>query len=386
MERGLCMYISKRWSFADRRFRMVIEFKADGYARFDKTAEVYADFTKILHDAGGEGMVNVNTLRMSETDRQGNVVDEYVHFQFDRDPTSYAAGEIKGTLIFRVKGMTSPEDIRIFQVYFDTAGAVFIPAIVPPLVTLIDPVIDEQQECFRIITPHATYDYQKLGGGFSSILDEDGNDWLNYRPGGGSAGEYRGIPNTGVFHPGYVNAWSKLMQHGPLKTTLYSETVDGQNACKWEIYPERAVFTMLKSLQPFWFLYEGTPGGKFDQDRDYIVRCTGERSSAAKSWHQTMAGPKWVCFGDSESDRVLYLAHHEKEQLTDSYWAMNREMTVFGFGRAPQGEELTRYLTHLPNRVTIGFYDGGEFDQVKNAIDSSFREYASKVVGVERND
>lgn len=377
------MYKSGEWSVAERRFRLTIQFDAAGYRRQDKTIEVKVDFTESLHATGAKGVVNVNTLHVTETDHTGTVVDECVKFQFDRHHDSFGTDHIKGDLLIMAKGATAEKDVRIFQLYFDTVGTAFTPAVVSPLVTLVDPVIDEEQECYRIKTLNATYDYQKRGGGFSSLLDKGGNDWLNYRPGGGSGGEYRGIPNSGVFHPGYVNSVSLLIDHGPLKTTIYSETVDGLNACKWEIYAEHATFTMLKSHRPFWFLYEGTPGGEFDQDRDYVVRSTGERTPASESWDQSMAGPRWVYFGDGESNRVLYLAHHEQEGLTDSYWAMNRQMTVFGFGRAPQGHPLTPYLTKVPNRVTIGFHDGEDVDSVNERIDSSFRAYETKVIGVE---
>jgi hypothetical protein len=62
-------------------------------------------------------------------------------------------------------------------------------------------------ECFKIEAPYATYLYGKRGAGFASIIDRHGHDWISYRHGGRSAGEYRGLPKCGqpvkYFHCGY---------------------------------------------------------------------------------------------------------------------------------------------------------------------------------------
>ena len=62
-------------------------------------------------------------------------------------------------------------------------------------VQLLSDTIDAGQEAFVIQTPLATFIYHKEGGGFSHLIDVDGNDWIGYAPGVGPAGEYRGIPN-----------------------------------------------------------------------------------------------------------------------------------------------------------------------------------------------
>ena len=51
---------------------------------------------------------------------------------------------------------------------------------------------------------NATLFLDKEGGGLVSLIDNDSNDWISHSPGGGSAGEFRGIPNTGELHPGYT--------------------------------------------------------------------------------------------------------------------------------------------------------------------------------------
>ena len=74
-------------------------------------------------------------------------------------------------------------------------------------------VQDEGQEAYRIVTPTATWVFHLEGAGFSSLVDPEGNDWINYRPEGGASGHYRGIPNAifnaaatrdNFFHPGHA--------------------------------------------------------------------------------------------------------------------------------------------------------------------------------------
>src|SRR5690606_16188948 len=69
---------------------------------------------------------------------------------------------------------------------------------------------------FRIETGSAVYYYDKSGGGFSRMIDADGNDWINYNGNPdaaypyGASGGFRGIPNLvygsddgGAGHPGF---------------------------------------------------------------------------------------------------------------------------------------------------------------------------------------
>ena len=113
------------------------------------------------------------------------------------------------------------------------------------------------------------------------MIDGNGNDWISYRPTGGSAGEYRGIPNLGdVFHPGYTNSSSRVLGTGPLKLTLVSTSTDGLWDCTWEIYHRFARFRLnRRGATNYWFLYEGTPGGTFGATTDYVVRSNGLRTA-----------------------------------------------------------------------------------------------------------
>ena len=56
-------------------------------------------------------------------------------------------------------------------------------------------------------------------------------------------------------------------------------------------------------------------------------------------------------------ERVLFLVHHEDDDLGDRFWPMEGNMTVFGFGRTG-GNEMR--LTACPQHFTIGFCDTAE--------------------------
>ena len=223
----------------------------------------------------------------------------------------------------------------------------------------------QDQDSFQITTPAATYVYHKQGAGFASMIDNKGHDWLSYRPHGGSDGKYRGIPNLvypeGYFHPGGTECTSRLVRQGPIKAEIYSQTQKGDWACKWEIFPTFARLTVLKAPKEYWFLYEGTPGGELDEANDFCVRSSGIRSPAAERWEDLLPDPRWIYFGAGNTARVLYLLHHERGQGTDSYWPMEGNMTVFGFGRS----NLESYLTKTPARFTVGFFETQEPELVQ---------------------
>jgi hypothetical protein len=99
--------------------------------------------------------------------------------------------------------------------------------------------MDEGQECFEIMLENATLYYQKEAGGFSSIIDTEGNDWIGFRLDSikqyplNAASEYRGLPNlvfrsddSGAGHPGFSQCKSILISDNQIKTVT--------NSGKWE--------------------------------------------------------------------------------------------------------------------------------------------------------
>ena len=236
----------------------------------------------------------------------------------------------------------------------------------------------QEQESFKVTTPNAVYYYHKLGAGFASLIDRDGNDWISFRPSGGSAGHYRGIPNLGVCgHPGYTNSVSRVINNGPLVATIYSETTDGAWAFAWDIFPHDARLTILKAGGMYWFLYEGTPAGKLDLPNQYCVRSPGLRTPASEIWSGDLPDPEWVYFGDEKINRIIYLVHHEDDDQPDQYWPMENNMTVFGFGRVYR--TIERFMQRVPAHFTIGLADSGDLAGATRAINSAFRDLTVNV-------
>ncbi|UCD49818.1 MAG: hypothetical protein JSW27_20100, partial [Phycisphaerales bacterium] len=290
----------------------------------------------------------------------------------------------RGTLTFVMAGQTPVGAERRFYVYFGLRGYVKPPSVVVPLHSVSVSVVPdhEGQESFCIRTAKGTYYYHKLGAGFASLEGQDGNDWLGYHPGvgpesgSGSGGKYRGAPNMGYpegyCHPGETVSDSRIVAEGPIKVSIESKSNDGKMHCRWDIFPGFARMTVLQMRPPYWFLYEGTPGGKLDMDGDLCVRPAGEgyiKTMVSEKWEGDIpasGGIEWLCFADSDVQRCLYVVHHEDDEETDSYWPMNQEMTVFGFGRLG----LKKFIEGVPRHFTVGLCDHIEPNQVHAIINS----------------
>ncbi|MFN0158705.1 MAG: immunoglobulin domain-containing protein [Bacteroidota bacterium] len=356
------------------RFRVSTEINANGFTRSNKPAEVELNFTQLLSSLGQSGTFAENSIRVIEVSNTGAILDPAVPFQFDKDATYNAVTNAKGTLAFLLNGSTPSNGKRYYHFYFETTagGSFTLPSFTSQLV-VTDDVAHEGQPSVKIETPRGIYYYQKLGGGFASIEDTQGNDWVGYTPGGGSAGEFRGVPNLGdVFHPGYVNSTSSIESQGPLKTRIRTTSLDNGWECVWDIYPEYARMTLLKRNANYWFLYEGTPGGTLNTATDFVVRPTGQRTPLSTSWFGDLTSEEWAYFGDAAMQRVFYVAHHEEDTQPDYFRHMDGNMTVFGFGR--QDPCCTRYLTAIPQTFTIGFAPDSTFGPATQTIRAAYKD------------
>ncbi len=267
-------------------------------------------------------------------------------------------------------------------------------------IRVTDATVHGDIDCFRIETPTATYVYGKRGAGFVSILDKDGRDWVSFRPSGHARGEYRGLPKCGqptkFFHCGFGYGQYKtdnpfashVVAKEPDHVRIESETRDGKSACAWDIHPDHATLTLMRiGLPTYWFLYEGTPGGKLDAKNDFVIRPDGTKSALDEPWSQVV---RWVCFGASETPLGLVLLNHQDPEPleADSYvsWPFEREkdgsfqdMTVFGFGRKGFKElvEHVPDLKRLPARFSIGFIDRADFATARAACEKLTQPVAS---------
>ncbi len=236
--------------------------------------------------------------------------------------------------------------------------------------------IYEDSPHFIIETPFMTCFYDKAGGGLSRLLDRAGRDWIGFNrtpwdqyP-ASAASSYRGIPNlvfrsddSGAGHPGHDQCKSVLVSDNTILTTSLSEKWQW----KWTFFDDHAMVELLKidPGHPYWFLYEGIPGGIFEPSKQYIGN--DHKGPYRDEWdyikgeilYDTL---QWIYFGHDEFPRVLYLLQMEKDMLTDtfSYMGNTRQginspdgMVVFGFGRKANAQPLINKL----HTFIIGFVE-----------------------------
>ncbi|HSH17408.1 MAG TPA: hypothetical protein VLD18_15320, partial [Verrucomicrobiae bacterium] len=372
------------WWGAGWAYRLPLVVGAAGFDRSNHGVDVPVDFTALLAAVGLASEVDVSALRLVEVDAFGGGLNEAVPFQFDPAPGFHPVTAAQGTLVLQLTGVTPAAAERRYHLYFSPPGTGAVPPVVAPQVVVTDNVVDEGQSSLRFETVTGTLYYHKQGAGFSSWVDAGGNDWLGYKPTGGSAGNYRGIPNMvypeGHFHPGATSSTSTLRSAGPLKATIHSITTDGLWECQWEIYGRFARMTVLRANGNYWFLYEGTPGGLLEPATDLVVRSSGVTTAASAQWLGDLAGDEWVYFADPNVARSLYVALHQPDGASDSYRPMNGEMTVFGFGR---NLSTGKFLTGTPKQFTIGLVDATAVNSVSPLIYSAYRDVTVQLAALQ---
>ena len=351
------------WWDVNRSFRLPIIVNAASYERSEKPVEVSMNFTRMLGELGTTGTIDETSIRVVETNSLGTeFLNDEVQFQFDKDYGYNAATKASGILVFIMNGTTQGAQNRYYQVYFGLTGISYSPLTITPQLTLTDNVMDEEQSSYQIGAAGSTYYFQKQAGGFSSLVDASGNDWINFHPtpANSAGGAYRGIPNVyegGIFHPGHKNATSRIVSQGPLKIRVQANSTNGKWISIWDFYPGYATMTMVKAGANYWWLYEGTPGGVLEPDKDFMVRSDNKQTLLSVKTYDDIPTQEWAYFSDPTVNRSLFVSHHEDDTSVDEYWPMNNLMTVFGFGR----NGITGMLSSVPQSFTMGLMDGTEF-------------------------
>ena len=352
------MLLVPRYAWATPRYHFPVTIETGDAARVDMPVDAAVDLTVFL--AGIDGALEPASLRVVEMDTVGAVVDSNVVFQFDAAADFDPATKAAGNLVFVMKDSTAALSTRRYRVLFDVVGGgsdyPAPPAV--PVPTTVDSLMYENQMTYLIATPRADYYYHLAGAGLASLIDNDGRDWISFHDiaGSGETGIYRGIPNLvftagssvdNYFHPGFTNASSSLVSHGPLKVTVRSIANDPDNEwiVLWEFYQNFARMTVeqvgTSNDGNYWFLYEGTPGGSLDE-ADVVVRSDGTITSAteiADHWQEALVDPQWLYFHDTAAARYLFLGDDRGDNAIDSYRSMGNAggdtpgMTVFGLGR-----------------------------------------------------
>jgi hypothetical protein len=219
---------------------------------------------------------------------------------------------------------------------------------------------------YKIETPAATYYLEKAGFGLASMIDRDGNDWISFKsePGSRAGGEFRGFPNAvhqqagNYFHPknqSTEDTRAKVEYSGPGRVTISGVSANGLWACRYDFFPTHCTFTMTK-MSPdhkYWILYEGTPGGSYDDTDWWMTSAVKERQPLTTNHEGDIPAPEWIVFGDPKLKRVIFLLSHQDDATPDRFYQMNKQMTVFGFGRL-RGE---KHLATVPRSFSIGFLE-----------------------------
>ena len=366
------------WWNSTWHYRVRITAGAAGYARYNKMAETPVNFTQLLTALGRSGTLDLNSLRVIETNAAGTVIDSAVSFQFDRDTDFNATTKASGTVVIFMNGTTGASASRYYDVYFDLTGGSFSAPSFSPWVAIEESEWDMGQAAYRIDGPGVSMYYQTQAGAFSSMIDKDYNDWIDWNFVEGPGGTYRGIPNAvypeSFFHPGALNAVSSVLSKGPLKVTVKTVTSDGKWEARWEFYPRYATMTMVKKDHAYWIHYEGVPGGSLDAGKDFMYRSNGTKTHLYEQWGQDIAGEEWVYISDPDLRRSLFVVHHETDDLRESYFNYNDSMAVIGFGRSD--DPLEPLLTAVPQHFTYGFVHDTSFTLCRDSINSAYRALA----------
>ena len=375
------------WWDNNWNYRASLTVNSGDYERFNKPAEIAINFTNYLSPDDVSTSFDLNSVRVHEVDASGQIITQNIPFQFDPAVDYNALSKADGTLVFILNNSTSAQTERYFHVYFDVEGGAYISPTFSSQVDVTDNVSDEGQDSFLISTDSANYNYQKIAGGFSSIVDNNGNDWLNYHPTGGSAGHYRGVPNLvsptngGHFHPGATTSISTLIHQGPLKATIKSITTDGLWEVQWEFFPQFARMSVILADKNFWFLYEGTPGGLLDAN-DFVVRPNGTETAYTQGWNGDLSTHEWVYLSDTQVGKSIFLAHHEDDNAIDSYRQKDNQMTVFGFGRDASQSLIDK---QQPHHFTIGLTDTTDFGNTSATLLSAYKNINVTISSIDQN-
>ncbi len=229
--------------------------------------------------------------------------------------------------------------------------------------TKITEILHQNRPHFKIETPKVTYVFDKEGGGFSSIIDKDGLDWISFNedstvatyPKSGG-GWYRGLPNAvfgnedgGMGHPGHHKASSVMVN----KNTISTKSNSGLWEWNYVFYDDYVVWNVTKTDPNYfyWLLYEGTIAGSWNSLENKYWGTDKLKNGPIKDFYKNESTSElmnWVFFGDKSVNRVLYIVQKNKDEIYDmaGFLGDNKNgmelsksgMIVAGIGRDKRGK------------------------------------------------
>jgi len=154
-----------------------------------------------------------------------------------------------------------------------------------PLIRVSEVTVHGDMDCFRGEDTHGDLRLWQGGAQASpSILDKDGRDWVSYRPGDRARGEYRRLSQVRATDQtlslaAMATASTRPTTPSPAASPRRRPTTSGLNrrSARWQIglrlgfLRRPCTMTLLRiDIPTYWFLYEGTPGGKLDPNEDFV--------------------------------------------------------------------------------------------------------------------
>jgi hypothetical protein len=167
--------------------------------------------------------------------------------------------------------------------------------------------------------------------------------------------------DDGAGHPGHDKCRSWIEDH-----KVVTESNSGVWKWSWEFFDDHALLQVLSADtdRAYWFLYEGTPGGRFEPENTYFGTSISGPEPLTFDYDKGdiyRGAFQWIYTGNILANRTFYIVHCQKDTLPDMVSLLGNTaegldspegMTVFGFGR---GEGVTRYLEGRQGFV-IGIY------------------------------
>ena len=231
------------------------------------------------------------------------------------------------------------------------------------------------EDHFKVDTEHATWYIEKKSGGCSSLVDNEGRDWIDFRKTGdnppllSSDSDYRGVPNlvfqgndNGVGHPGFDACTSTKDSNNEILVVSNS----GKYRFRWVFHASHAEIRVEKAdeSRKYWFLYEGPVAGSFSPGNQYWGNdIDGLRTDVPSIYQNPQSGSwQWAYFGQRNMNRTLFVSQAERDTVPDYFAYMGNDpakenlsadgMNVFGFGR----DLKTNPLLSGKNRFVIGLF------------------------------
>jgi hypothetical protein len=143
---------------------------------------------------------------------------------------------------------------------------------------------------------------------------------------------------------------------------------DGNWEALWDFYPTHCTFSMIKmpADYKYWILYEGTPGGTYDDTDWWMTSAVKEQTPLTGTHDSDIPAPEWIAFGDQSSPRSIFLLHHDDDTHIDTFYQMDKAMTVFGFGR----KRIKKFLDTVPQHFSIGIVETTTHEKIAETMDS----------------